>query len=439
MTDTVDRSSDYIIDEATEISIGDRPFVLKHIYNIFPALENRNYRIYFYAGLVSLVGTWLQTVAEGWLVLQLTNSPFWVGVVSAAAFVPTLFFALFGGAIVDRFPKKNILLFTQTASMVLALIYGVLTISHIINVTGIIILALLLGIITALDNPARQAFIPKVVSIALIGSAIALGSGTYNAARVIGPSIAGFLVAWVGSGGAFILNGLSYIAVIFALWKMDVQEEIPKNHPSTLKAIGEGLSFSFKHPIIRSLLILAAIVSIFGWSYTTMTPVIAKQIFHMDATGLGTLYAAGGLGALIGTIAVSALSKSNRYAQLFIIGGNTLAAISIILLSFDSWTLLAYPLLFLTGVGLLLEFTTLNTTIQHMVKDSIRGRVMSIYVLMFLGFLPFGSLEVGYFSEHIGTFPAIRIGAAVMLLAGLLLFFRTKAIKDAYRAYQKQH
>lgn len=438
MTDVEDHVSDYIINEATEISVGEQPFLTRHIYTLFPALENKNYRIYFYAGLVSLIGTWLQTVAEGWLVLTLTNSPFWVGVVSAAAFVPTLFFALFGGAIVDRFPKKNILLFTQSASMVLALIYGVLTIFHIINLAGIIVLALLLGVIIALDNPARQAFIPKVVSVALLGSAIALGAGTYNAARVIGPSIAGFLVAWVGSGGAFILNGLSYIAVIIALWKMRVTEVLPKEHPSTFVAIREGLIYSFTHPIIRNLLILAAIVSVFGWSYTTMIPVIAKQIFHMDATGLGTLYAAGGLGALIGTIIVSALSQSNRYTQLFIIGGNTLAAICIILLSFDKSPLLSYPLFFFAGIGLLLQFTTLNTTIQHMVGDTLRGRVMSIYVLMFLGFLPFGSFEVGFLAEKIGTFPAIRIGAIIMLISGIVLFSRSKAIRKEYRDYQQE-
>lgn len=436
MAKSFESEEQYIIDEAPEISIGENPAFTK-IFALFPALENRNYQIYFAAGLVSLIGTWLQIVAEAALivyVLRPPNTALWVGIDGAAATLPTLLFSLFGGVIVDRLPKKNVLIFTQSAAMVLALIYGLFTVFGLITIYEIIILAFLLGVVTAVDSPARQAFITKIVNTEQLGSAIALNSGVFNAARVIGPTLAGLLTGIIGAGGAFILNGISYLPVIIGLFYMHVTEVMPTRHPSPMKAIKEGISYSISHPIIRILLFMTAITSIFGWSYSTMLPVLAKDTFHLGPSGLGYLYAASGLGALTAAFIVSALSKKNL-TSFFIFGGNTLFALSILLFTFVQNLDIALALLFFVGVGLLAQFTMLNTTLQHLVTDEVRGRVMSIYTLMFIGLLPFGNFEVGFLSNAYGVETAIRIGAVIVLICGILIFSSRKRIAQEYREY----
>jgi len=406
------------------------------IRSIFPALGNRNYALYFFGQFVSLIGTWLQTVAQGWLVLELTNSAFLVGLIAALGAAPSLLFSLFGGVIVDRFPKKHIVIFTQASSMALALILGLLTVFGTIAVWEIGVLAFLLGCVTAVDAPARQSFIPELVAKEDLASAIVLNSGTFNAARVIGPGLAGLLIALVGTGGAFLLNGASYIAVIAALFAMRVQLITTKQKLHPIAAIKEGLSYSFTHPVIRVLLIFIGVVSIFGWSYATIMPVIAKNTFHVGATGLGYLYAATGLGSVAAMFVVSALSR--RVSPIvFIIGGNTLFAISIILFTFAGSAVAALPFLFFAGFGLISLNSTSNTTIQSMVADQVRGRVMSIYVLMFLGLSPIGSFEIGWLSEVAGTAFAIRVGAVVVFLFGMLVLAYRKRISEEYRRYQE--
>ncbi|OGK58429.1 hypothetical protein A3H86_03640 [Candidatus Roizmanbacteria bacterium RIFCSPLOWO2_02_FULL_41_9] len=239
------KTDQYILNQSSEIVYNSKHTWTEKVLTMFPAFHSRNYRLYFSGQLISLIGTWLQVVAEGWLVLEMTNSPFSIGLVAAAASFPTLLFSLFGGVIVDRFSKRKIIIFTQVSAMVMALIYGLLTVFHLITVEEIIILAFLLGVVNSLDSPARQAFVVELVSKDQLASAISLNSGTFNAARVIGPSIAGILIGLVGTGGAFIINGLSYLAVIFALNKIDTKEETVKDLPHPIKAIKEGLTYSF--------------------------------------------------------------------------------------------------------------------------------------------------------------------------------------------------
>lgn len=410
---------------------------MNKIYSVFPALRNRNYQLYFAGQLVSMTGTWLQAVALGWLVLKLTNSAFLIGLVAAVATLPTLLFSLFGGLIVDRFPKIKILVLTETIAMLLAFILGFLTIFGVINIWEIIVLAFLLGLVTAVDIPARQAFAIEMVGKENLASAISLNSGIFNGARVIGPSIAGFLIAVVGVGGAFILNGLSYIAVIIALLMMRVASVAHQTHPNPLLAIKEGVQYSFRHPVIRTLLILAGMVSIFGWSYTTILPYIVKHTFHMEASGLGYMYAASGLGALLATVVVSAFSKKIS-GTVFILGGNTLFALGAILFSLTSNANLAYLFLFIAGFGLLSEFAMMNTVIQSLVEDRYRGRVLSIYTIMFLGLTPLGNLQIGYLSERFGTSFAIQLGAIIILLFGLFVYLRKDKIKQAHEEYQSE-
>ncbi|HEY8690158.1 MAG TPA: MFS transporter [Chitinophagaceae bacterium] len=411
---------------------------VKTLSSTFPALQSRNYKLYFSGQLFSLIGTWLQIVAEGWLVLKLTNSAFLIGLVAALATLPSLLFTLFGGVIVDRFPKRKILLITQSCAMVLALLYGILTLINVITIWEIGLLAFLLGLVAAVDAPARQAFVSEIVNRNQLPSAIALNSGAFNSARVVGPAIAGILIAITGPGGAFIANGISYIAVIVALLNMRLKKRPVYKKQNAFIAIKAGLSYSFSHPVIRTLIILTGISSIFGWSYTTLMPYIAHNKFHLDAAGLGSLYVATGLGALLATLIISVFSKKAS-PIVFIVGGNMLFAVSLLLFSNITNLHIALVLLFIAGFGLISQFSTINTTIQSLVKDEFRGRVMSIYVLMFLGLAPIGNFEVGWLSEKLGTDFAISCGAVIVFLSGLTVFLARHRIREAHTQYKKEH
>jgi len=394
----------------------------KTTIQLFPAFKSRNYRLYFVGQLVSLIGTWLQIVAESWLVLTLTNSAFLIGLVAACATVPTLIFSLFGGVIVDRFPKRKILVATQVSAMILAFIYGFMTVFHIINIWEIMILAFLLGVVNALDFPARQAFTTELVEKEHLSSAIAINAGMFNGARVIGPGVAGILIALFGPGGAFIINAISYIAGIVCIFPMKMQEgTINKAHAHPIQAIKDGLSYTFSHPTIRSLILLTGVISIFGWSYSTVMPLIAKNSLHVGAAGLGYLYAAAGLGALVSTFMVSAFLKRVG-ATFFIVFGTILFPLSLFGFTYTTSMYVALPFLFFSGVGLLSCFAVMNTSIQHAVEDSFRGRVLSIYILAFVGLFPVGNFEIGFVSENFGPQNAIRFGAVIVILAGILFY-----------------
>lgn len=424
-----EREAQYISEESPEISVGESP-LLNKFFSFFPAFAIANYRLYFSGQLISVIGTWLQVVAQGWLVLQLTHSALMVGLVAALANIPSFFFSLFGGVIVDRFPKKKIVIFTQISSMILAFILGILTIFNVITVFEIGLLAFLLGVVNAIDWPARQSFVPEFVGKERIASAIAINSGIYNSARVVGPAVAGILIALIGTGGAFMLNGLSYVAVIIALFAMKVELYVPKEKLHPLLAIKEGLSYTFNHSTIRTLLIFVGVSSIFAWSYTTVLPVITQYTFHLGATGLGYLYVAGGLGAVLATIIVSAFSNKIPVV-IRIFGGNALFAVSILLFTLTHNFPMALLFLFLAGFGLLLQFATMNTTIQMLAAKELRGRVISVYALMFIGLAPIGSFEVGFLSDRIGTAPAIQIGALIVFIFGTLIFiYRKKILGD---------
>jgi MFS family permease len=278
--------------------------------------------------------------------------------------------------------------------------------------------------------------VSELVSKEQLASAIALNSGIFNAARVVGPGLAGMLIAAVGTGGAFIANGLSYIAVLVALWFVRISEQLPVRQLHPVAAIKEGITYSMSHPIIRVLLLFVGVVSIFGWSYTTVMPIIARQTFGLDAQGLGYLYSATGLGALLATYLVGA--HANKVSPLlFIVGGNTLFALCLILFGFTTSFPLALGLLFLIGLGLLCQASMMNTRVQGMVRPEFRGRVMSIYILMFLGMAPVGNFEIGFLTEHLGIPWAFTINALIVLLFGLLVFAYRGRIQAAFQAYEQ--
>ncbi|MDO8592945.1 MAG: MFS transporter [bacterium] len=431
------REEQFIISESPELQSEEASGWLKKIAAVFPALKSRNYRLYFSGQIISLIGTWLQIVAQGWLVLKLTDSAFYVGLTAAASFLPSLLFSLFGGVIVDRFPKRSILLATQCSSMLLALTLGLLTLFNIISLAQILILAFLLGCVTAVDSPALQSFAVELVGKKNLTSAIALNSGIFNAARVIGPALAGFLIALIGLGGAFIINGLSYLAIIIALLYIKTGAAPARRQLKTFVAIKQGVSYSWQHPIIRSLLVFTGIVSVFGWSYGTILPVITKNTFHMEAAGLGYLYAAAGLGSLAAAILLSALSKKINHF-IFILGGNIMFAAAIVLFSLSQNFIFALFSLFLAGFGLVMAFATINSTIQNLVDDQYRGRVVSIYTLVFLGLAPLGNLQIGYLAERFGAGPAMQTGSLIVFCATAVLLLYRPRITAAFQSYNNK-
>lgn len=421
----MNKTEEYIINESAEFSMGESPGWIKKILGAFPAFASKNYRIFFGGQLISLVGTWLQMVAESWLVTVMTNSAFWIGMVAAASSLPVLLFSLFGGVIVDRYDKKKILYFTQGASLVLAFILGVLTITGIINIYEVIVLAFLLGCVTALDLPARQAFVAEMVGKDKMSSAIALNAGMFNGARVIGPSIAGFLIALVGTGGAFIINALSFIPVLISIHFIKPIIKGPQTHPHPITAMKQGIVYAAKHPVLRDFLMIAGFVSIFGWSYTIIMPLIVKNIYHQDAGGLGYFFAASGFGAFLASFFVSAMAKRVSQIKLILFGG-TLFAVSLLFFALTPPLFLAIFFIFLTGFGIFILFMTMNIIIQHSVSDEFRGRIMSIFMLVFIGFMPFSSLEIGFLSEHVGMTNALQINAVLVFFASAYLFFKQR-------------
>lgn len=391
-----------------------RVFILNKFFRAFPAFRHRNYQLYFTGQLISLIGTWLQIVALGWLVLEITQSAFQVGLVSGLSMLPILLFSLFGGVIVDRFDKKRILVFTQTFLMIFAFILGILTVLKIINLYEIYTLAFLAGSISALDAPARQSFVIEMVGRESLSSAIALNAGIFNGARVLGPAVAGVIIALFGTGGAFLLNSASFLAVIFALLLINVKSVLPSIHPHPIEALKEGLHYSLTHQSIRALLIFSALTSIFGWSYTAILPFIIQKEYHLGVSSLGFFYGSAGIGALAGTAVVSAFSKRVKPTT-FILVGSILTIAGLIIFTFTQTLLTAMPFLFLTGFGLLLQFSTVNSSLQHIVANNIRGRVMSLYTLAFMGMLPIGSVLIGFITEKFSSDFAIRANTVIMI------------------------
>ncbi len=402
----------------------------------FPAFASRNFRLYFLGQIVSMIGTWLQMVAQGWLVLEMTGSAYWVGVAAATSTIPTLFLSLIGGVIVDRYPRRSILLWTQSISMVLALVLGTVTLAHHATIPVILVLAFMLGCVGAVATPAIQAFLSEMVDRSQLHSAVALNASIFNASRVIGPAIAGLMISWVGTGGAFVANGLSYVAVIAALLAISTPPVCRKaaDEPAW-HAIRAGVAYAWRHPLIRSIVLFVAAVSIFGWSFMAMLPVVAKQTFGLGASGMGILFSAFGTGSLTATFFVS-LSSGRIHPAAMVIGGMLTFTLSLIAFTFTTDVPLGLSLLFVSGFGMLSAFATMTATVQRLVEDRYRGRVMSIYLMVLMGLMPVGNFQVGILSEHFGTAVAIRFGTLVTLAATVALIGMRKKISSAWQVYR---
>jgi MFS family permease len=387
----------------------------------FRALQHRNYQLYFGGQLISVAGTWMQSIAQAWLVYQLSHSELMLGVVGFAAAIPALIVTPFGGVIVDRVPKRKLLVITQSCAMLLAFILALLSFLNLVQVWHIVALAFGLGLVNAFDGPGRQAFVVEMVGRDDLPNAIAVNSMMFNGARVIGPAIGGVLLASVGASWCFFINGLSFLAVIAGLLAMKIhQQRMVHSGTTAFKQLLDGLRYVGQHTEMSALLMLSLIFSMFGISYITLLPAFADQVLHIDATGYGALNAALGLGAVVGAFLIAHLGDRSKRGRLLAMAN---IGFPIVLLAFANNTnfVLALALAFLLGVGFMLEFTNINTLLQLNVQEGMRGRVMSLYTLTFFGFAPFGNLSIGNLAELWGLSRTISLSAGIALVLGLIV------------------
>ncbi len=394
----------------------------KKLIGVFPAFQQKNYQLYFAGQLISLIGTWLHIVAEGWLAFQLTHSAFWVGIIAALNTLPVLMLSLLIGPIIDRYSKKKILYITQAFAMVIATLLGILTLTHTITVPYMAVLVFCMGLTQVFDMPARQSFMTEMIEKEYLPSALAINSGMFNSARAIGPAIAGILLAILGPGGVFIINGISFLAGILALYFIKQVKHLPIDNTSTFKAIKRGLIYTYKHPHIKYLLIMVGITAIFGWSYGTIFPVIVTQIYHKGAENLGYFHSAVGLGAILAAITISAFSKDLPIKQ-FVFGATLLIAVAIALLTISPGLEVTYFVLFILGYALVIQFSTINSVLHQEIDDAVRGRVMSIFIFMSVGLSPLGSFTIGALSDLLSPYWALRINAGVLMVTGIIMYF----------------
>lgn len=404
----------------------------------FPALRHRNYRLFFAGQGVSLVGTWLTRIATSWLVYRLTGSAALLGVVGFAGLAPTMLSPL-AGVFVDRYPRRRVLVWTQTLSMLQSFALAVLTLGHVITVAEIVLLQLFQGLVNAFDAPARQAFVIEMVEDrADLPNAIALNSSIFNGARLVGPSLAGMLIAVVGEGGCFLLDGVSYAGVIAGLLAMRVRPQArPAARQHVLHDLAEGARYVWGSPPIRALLVLLAIAGVAGMPYTVLMPVVATVRLHGNASTLGYLMAATGLGALAAALRLavrgSVLGLGRVITGMAILFGASLVAFAA---SRSLWLSLA--LLVVVGFAMMLQTASTNTVLQTIVAPEMRGRAMAFYTLAFMGSAPVGSLVAGGIAARIGAPWTIAIGGTICALAGLWFAKQLPGLREHVRpVYRK--
>ncbi len=417
-------------------SLGERGV---RLHLLLRALRSRNYRLVFVGQGISLIGTWMQQVAMSWLVYRMTGSPFLLGVVGFASQIPSFLLGPVAGVLVDRWDRRRLLLGTQTLAMLQAAALAVAVLTGVAKVWEIVVLSMVLGIINAFDIPARQSFVMEIVeSREDLPNAIALNSSMVNAARLVGPSIAGLLVASVGEGVCFVLNAASYLAVILALAAIRLQPRHPKQaRRHILHELREGLDYAFGFTPIRSILLLVALISLMGMPYTVLMPVFARDILHGGAHTFGFLMAAAGVGALASTIYLA--SRRSILGLGRVISLSTLLfGASLIAFAYSTTLILSLCCLCLAGFGVMALIASSNTILQTIVEDDKRGRVMSLFTMAFIGVAPFGSFFAGAFAHGIGARDTLLIGG-IFCLSGGALFARNlpKQREKVRPIYQK--
>ena len=401
---------------------------------IFRALAHRNYRLFFSGQSISLVGTWMQQIAVSWLVFDLTHSAFLLGIVNFASRIPTFLLASFAGVLVDRWNRHRILVVTQILSMIQALVLAYLVLSGRIVVWQIICLSLILGLINALDIPSRQAFVIDMVETKEdLGNAIALNSSMVNGARLIGPSIAGLLIATLGEGVCFLLNGLSFMPVIASLLAMKIRPDVSaRKNTRVLQELKEGVRYAFGFPPIRSVLLLLALVSFMGMPYTVLMPIFAEQILHGGPQALGFLMGVTGVGALAGAMFLASRKNVLGLGRI-IVFASSVFGLGLIAFSLSRVFWLSMVLMPITGFGMMVQMTSSNTILQTIVEEDKRGRIMSFYTMAFMGMVPFGSLFAGSVAHTIGAPATVAIGGIACIVGSIAFARKLPSIRKMVR------
>jgi len=392
---------------------------------VLSVFRHRNYRLFFTGQLLSLMGTWMQNLAQSWLVYDLTHSTFWLGVTSFSATVIVFFVTPFGGMIADRVDRRRLLLFTQSIAMLQAVILAALTLSHVVTVGEIIVLALTLGLVNAFDIPARQSMTLDMVGKEDLRHAISLNSMMFNLARVVGPTLAGALVALVGEGICFALNAASFGAVLTSLILMRFTPRPVRVNQHPLREIRDGYRYSWRSPQIRVSLLLVAVSTMFGAAYLTLMPAFARDILHSGAEVQGYLMSSIGGGALVGAYFLSRITE--RQLAWMPIAAAMSFGLGLILFSHSHILWLSILLLLPTAASLMLLGGTTNTIIQMVAHENYRGRVISHYTQSFMGMMPWGSLLLGWLATRIGVTNAVSIGGAVVIAAALFVSINRRA------------
>ena len=405
----------------------------------FTALRHRNYRLFFFGQMISQIGTWMQTTAQAWLVLELTHSALLLGLVGVLQFLPVMVFSLFGGVLADRVPKRTLLLVAQSVALAQAAILWILVVTGTVQIWHILLLAALLGLTQALDTPTRQAFVGEMVGREDLPNAIALNSSLVNLARVLGPGLAGLLIAWLGVAPLFLLNAISFIAVIIGLAMIEQRtlHALPARRAnekkvSTFQSLREGLSYVWHMPTVLLVISVVGVVALFGFNFNVMLPLFAIDVFHVGPMGYGFISAAYGLGAL--------------FSALWVAWGNRKPSIRILLIAAFAFSvmeiafalshvyILAFPLLAGVGFAQVVMTATANTTLQTVTPNVLRGRVISVYLLVYSGGMPLGNLLMGGLTTLFGASSAFLIGAIPCLIAAIVGWLLRKPAEKSLAA-----
>ncbi len=416
-------------DEAALIAQESVPRSHEGVPQVVCALRNPNFRLFWSGNFLSNIGTWMQNVAQGWLVLTLTNSAFWLGVVGFAGSIPFLFVTLFGGVIADRVNKRRLLLVTQTVMMILAFLLAGFTYFHKINVWGVAAIAFGNGVAMAMNAPSYQALVPRLVKREDLTNAIALNSAQFNMSRILGPTLGGYAMVLFGVAGNFFLNGVSFLAVLWALVHIRYPKEQPSRHESMWASLRGGFAYLHDNKQMLVLIWMTVFASLFGIPFLTFIPYFAKVQLNAGASGLGWLMAGSGSGAVLGAMTV-AIAGMIRHRGKVLTAAGVVFFLAIIGFSYSHSFALSECLAFFEGYCGIMMISCFNVSIQHLSSDEMRGRVMSIYATSFLGLPPLGALLAGELSRHIPTGHALGLMAGVALVSFLGIFSFSRPLRE---------
>lgn len=396
---------------------------------MFSSLRIRNYRLFWIGTVIGNAGDWMDQIALGWLIWQLTGSGAYLGLLAFCRAAPILFFTLIGGALADRIERRRLMQGTQTFAMVLALLLAALVLTDVVQVWHVLVIAAFRGVFMSLNMPTRQALISDIVGKDQLMNAIALNSATMNLTKILGGSVGGILITVIGIGGVFLINGLSFIVLIVALAMMTIPPMTrPLHRKSIVGSIGEGLSYIRDNSLMKSLIVLALVPMLLGMPYMTLLPVFADSVLDIGNEGYGILVACTGVGAMVGALTIAALSGMRHRGKVMLIV-MILFGVMLLLFSRSSYPLLSFFLLLGVGAGQTTFMALNNTLLQTLSSDEMRGRVMSIFFLN-RGMLPLGTLGAGISTEFIGVQWTVTIMASALVILGVVMFFRSPEVRE---------